>query len=87
MIDMFMVAAKTGRRSEFMLFTAPFISMPGIIMMLSGSAPGQYQRKGPGRQEGGGCGRLFLARLSQGISPRNNGRALQEHARGPAESG
>ncbi len=26
--------------------------------------PGQYQRKGPGRQEGGGCGRLFLARLS-----------------------
>ena len=37
MIDMFMVAAKTGRRSEFMLFTAPFISMPGIIMTRRGS--------------------------------------------------
>lgn len=37
LIDMFMVAAKTGRRSEFMLFTAPYISMPGIIMTKRGS--------------------------------------------------
>lgn len=31
-IDIFMVAAKTGRRSEFMLFTAPYVTEPGIIM-------------------------------------------------------
>lgn len=31
-IDVFMAAAKTGRRSEYMLFTAPYIMEPGVIM-------------------------------------------------------
>lgn len=31
-IDMFMAAAKTGKRSGYMTFTAPYITMPGIIM-------------------------------------------------------
>lgn len=37
LVDMFMAAAETGRRSEFMLFTAPYINMPGIIMTRRGS--------------------------------------------------
>lgn len=36
-IDIFMAAAKTGRRSEYMLFTAPYITEPGIIMTRRGS--------------------------------------------------
>lgn len=36
-VDMFMAAAKTGRRSEFMLFTPPYITMPGVIMTKRGS--------------------------------------------------
>ncbi len=35
-IDVFMAAAKTGRRSEYMLFTAPYITEPGIIMTRRG---------------------------------------------------
>lgn len=35
-IDIFMAAAKTGRRSEYMLFTAPYITEPGIIMTRRG---------------------------------------------------
>lgn len=35
-IDLFMAAAKTGRRSEYMLFTTPYINMPGIIMTRRG---------------------------------------------------
>lgn len=31
-IDVFMAAAKTGRRSGYMLFTPPYITMPGVIM-------------------------------------------------------
>lgn len=31
-IDLLMAAAKTGRRSEFFLFTAPYVNLPGIIM-------------------------------------------------------
>lgn len=31
-VDLFMAAAKTGRRSEYMLFTAPYITEPGVIM-------------------------------------------------------
>lgn len=31
-IDVFMAAAKTGRRSDYMLFTPPYITMPGVIM-------------------------------------------------------
>lgn len=37
LIDVFMAAAKTGRRSEYMLFTTPYINMPGIIMTRRGS--------------------------------------------------
>ncbi|MBD5627591.1 MAG: transporter substrate-binding domain-containing protein [Desulfovibrio sp.] len=36
-VDLFMAAAKTGRRSEYMLFTAPYITEPGIIMTRRGS--------------------------------------------------
>lgn len=36
-IDVFMAAAKTGRRSEYMLFTEPYINMPGTIMTRRGS--------------------------------------------------
>ena len=36
-IDIFMAAAKTGRRSEYMLFTAPYITEPGVIMTRRGS--------------------------------------------------
>lgn len=36
-LDVFMAAAKTGRRSEYMLFTAPYVTMPGIIMTRRGS--------------------------------------------------
>lgn len=36
-IDVFMAAAKTGRRSNFMLFTPPYIQMPGIIMTRRGA--------------------------------------------------
>lgn len=38
-IDIFMAAAKTGRRSDYMQFTPPYISMPGIIMTLRGNGP------------------------------------------------
>ena len=31
-IDIFMAAAKTGKRSDYMSFTPPYITMPGIIM-------------------------------------------------------
>lgn len=31
-VQLLPAAAKTGRRSEFLLFTAPYISLPGIIM-------------------------------------------------------
>lgn len=31
-IDLFMAAAKTGRRSDYMLFTPPYITMPGVLM-------------------------------------------------------
>ncbi len=31
-IDIFMAAAKTGRRDEFMQFTPPYVNLPGIIM-------------------------------------------------------
>ncbi len=31
-IDIFMAAAKTGRRSGYMLFTPPYITMPGVLM-------------------------------------------------------
>lgn len=31
-IDIFMAAAKTGRRSDYMQFTPPYITLPGIIM-------------------------------------------------------
>lgn len=31
-IDVFMAAAKTGRRSDFMQFTPPYITLPGVIM-------------------------------------------------------
>lgn len=36
-IDVFMAAASTGRRNDFMLFTAPYINLPGIIMTRRGS--------------------------------------------------
>lgn len=36
-VDVFMAAAKTGRRSEFMLFTPPYITLPGVIMTRRGS--------------------------------------------------
>lgn len=35
--DMLMAAAKTGRRSEFFLFTPPYATLPGIIMTKRGS--------------------------------------------------
>lgn len=31
-IDLFMAAAKTGRRGEFLLFTPPYVNLPGIVM-------------------------------------------------------
>lgn len=31
-IDIFMAAAKTGKRSDYMTFTPPYITLPGIIM-------------------------------------------------------
>lgn len=31
-VDMFMAVAKTGRRDDYLLFTTPYINMPGIIM-------------------------------------------------------
>lgn len=33
-IDVFMAAARTGRRAEYMQFTAPYVTMPGAIMTL-----------------------------------------------------
>ena len=84
---MFMVAAKTGRRSEFMLFTAPFISMPGIIMTLSGSGLDNINVKDLAGKKVAVVDGYSWHDFLKGISPRNNGRALQEHARGPAESG
>lgn len=36
-IDLLMAAAKTGRRSEFFLFTEPYANLPGIIMTKRGS--------------------------------------------------
>ncbi len=36
-IDMFMAIAKTGRRDEYMVFTEPYVNMPGIIMTRRGS--------------------------------------------------
>lgn len=38
LIDVFMAAAKTGRRSEYMLFTTPYINLPGIIMTVAAAA-------------------------------------------------
>ena len=35
-IDIFMAAAKTERRSEYMNFTKPYITMPGVIMTRRG---------------------------------------------------
>ncbi|MDE5831839.1 MAG: transporter substrate-binding domain-containing protein [Desulfovibrio sp.] len=31
-IDMFSAAAGTGRRGEYMLFTAPYVNLPGVVM-------------------------------------------------------
>lgn len=31
-IDIFMAAAKTGRRSDYMQFTPPYITLPGVLM-------------------------------------------------------
>lgn len=36
-VDMFMAAARTNRRSEYMFFTDPYISLPGLIMTRRGS--------------------------------------------------
>lgn len=36
-VDMFMAAARTNRRSEYMLFTEPYINLPGLIMTRRGS--------------------------------------------------
>ena len=36
-VDMFMAAARTNRRSEYMLFTEPYINLPGLIMTRRGN--------------------------------------------------
>lgn len=44
-IDVFMAAARTGRRAEFMQFTAPYVTMPGIIMTRRDSGLDKLEEK------------------------------------------